>query len=76
MLILSRRPGESIMLGDDMVVKVLDVRGAQVRLGIVAPAAVAVDRGEVWARKVIERGNASDLSNGGKQTGSYEHSKR
>jgi len=51
MLILTRRPGESIIIGDDIVVTVLSVFGSQVKLGIVAPAETAVDREEVRARK-------------------------
>ena len=51
MLILSRRTGESLMVGDDVVVTVLDVKGDQVRLGVAAPEATAVHREEVY-RKV------------------------
>lgn len=48
MLVLTRRPGESIMVGDDVVVTVLDVRGDVVRLGIKAPRSVQVHREEVY----------------------------
>ena len=48
MLVLTRRPGESIMIGDDVVVTVLDVRGDVVRLGIKAPRSVQVHREEVY----------------------------
>ena len=51
MLILSRRTGESLMVGDDVVITVLDVKGDQVRLGVSAPLATAVHREEVY-RKV------------------------
>ena len=51
MLILSRRTGESLMVGDDVVITVLDVKGDQVRLGVSAPPASAVHREEVY-RKV------------------------
>lgn len=53
MLILTRRVGESVLIGDEMVitVTVLSVRGNQVRLGVQAPANVAVDREEIYARK-------------------------
>jgi len=47
-LVLTRRPGESIMVGDDVVVTVLDVRGDVVRLGIKAPRSVQVHREEVY----------------------------
>lgn len=50
MLILTRRPDESIMLGDDVVITVLSVKGQQVRLGIDAPKDVEVHRQEVYER--------------------------
>ena len=48
MLVLTRRPGESVMIGDDVVVTVLDVRGDVVRVGIKAPRSVQVHREEVY----------------------------
>ena len=48
MLVLTRRPGESIMIGDDVVITVLDVRGDVVRVGIKAPRSVQVHREEVY----------------------------
>ena len=50
MLILSRMVGERIMIGDDIEVIVREIRGDQVRLGIVAPANVAVHRQEIYDR--------------------------
>ena len=50
MLILSRRLGESIRIGDNVAVTVLEVRGDQVRIGIQAPKDVPVHREEVFAR--------------------------
>jgi carbon storage regulator len=47
-LVLTRRPGESVMVGDDVVVTVLEVRGDVVRLGIKAPRSVPVHREEVF----------------------------
>jgi carbon storage regulator len=47
-LVLTRRPGESVMVGDDVVITVLDVRGDVVRLGIKAPRSVQVHREEVY----------------------------
>lgn len=47
MLVLSRRAGETVAIGDDVVVSVLEVRGDVVRIGIAAPRSVAVHRGEV-----------------------------
>ena len=48
-LVLTRRANESIMIGPDIVVTVLDVKGDQVRIGIRAPKSVAVHREEVLA---------------------------
>jgi carbon storage regulator len=50
MLILTRRIGETVMIGDDVETTVLDVRGNQVRIGITAPRNVPVHRGEVYER--------------------------
>ena len=50
MLILSRKTGESLMVGEDVVVTVLDVKGDQVRLGVTAPPATAVHREEVYGK--------------------------
>jgi carbon storage regulator len=47
MLILTRRPGESIQVGEDIEISVLEIRGNQVRLGITAPADVLVLRSEL-----------------------------
>ncbi len=52
MLILTRRPGETLMIGDDIEVTVLAVNGSQVRIGIKAPRDVAVDREELRNRKI------------------------
>jgi carbon storage regulator CsrA len=46
MLVLTRKVGESIRIGDDVVVTVLEVRPSRIRLGIVAPLSVRVQRGE------------------------------
>jgi len=48
MLVLSRKTGESIMIGDQIEVKILSVDGDQVKLGIVAPKSVKVHRSEVY----------------------------
>lgn len=60
MLILTRRLGETIRIGPDIVVTVLGVNGQQVRLGIEAPKEVAVHREEVYARILHERKTAKN----------------
>ena len=50
MLVLTRQANQSIMIGPDVIVTVLDIRGDQVRLGIRAPRAVSVHREEVFAQ--------------------------
>jgi carbon storage regulator len=54
MLILTRRPHESIRLGSRIRVTVLGFKGNQVRIGIEAPPDVSVDREEIWERKQLE----------------------
>ena len=48
MLVLTRQRDESIMIGDDVVLRIVDIRGDKVRLGIRAPAHVPVHREEVY----------------------------
>ena len=50
MLILTRRVGETLMIGDDVTVTVLGVKGNQVRVGVSAPKEVAVLREEIYQR--------------------------
>lgn len=49
MLIVTRRPGERIMLGSDITVEVMEIAGNNVRIGIDAPRSVPVYREELWA---------------------------
>jgi carbon storage regulator len=59
MLILTRRVGETVVIGDDVTVTVLGVKGNQVRLGVNAPREVAVHREEIFER--IKRERAEDV---------------
>jgi len=62
MLILTRRIGETLMIGDDVTITVLGVKGNQVRLGINAPKNVSVHREEIY-QKIKEGGfNAKIMS--------------
>jgi len=47
MLVLSRKKNERIMIGDDIILMVVEIRGDKIKIGIEAPASVAVDREEV-----------------------------
>lgn len=60
MLVLTRRTGESIVIGDEVRVVVLEVRGDTVRLGIEAPRSVQVHRAEVYAE--VQAANAAAVS--------------
>jgi carbon storage regulator len=54
MLTISRRVGERIMIGDGVVIEVVEVSGGTVRLGITAPAAQRIYREELWERVKLE----------------------
>lgn len=68
MLVLSRQRDESIIIGDNVVVTVVDVRGDKVRLGIDAPVEIPVHRREVYEAIQRENRRASEISTGDART--------
>ncbi len=64
MLILTRRAGQALRIGDDIEVTVMAVNGSQVRIGINAPRQVAVDREEIAERKRRERAVSNPAAGG------------
>lgn len=64
MLVLSRQRDESIMIGDNVQITIVDIRGDKVRLGIVAPAEIPVHRKEVYDAIQRENQSAADVDTG------------
>lgn len=62
MLVLTRKSGEAIKVGDDVTVTIVEIRGNQVRLGIQAPHHVVVHRSELYDRIRIENIRAASVS--------------
>lgn len=63
MLILTRRVGETLVIGDDVTVTVLGIKGNQVRIGVKAPKDVTVHREEIFERIKVERGEETGINN-------------
>jgi len=62
MLVITRKIGERVCIGDDITVEVLDVIGSTVRIGIEAPAAVPIFRHEIWLEVKAENRAAAEAS--------------
>ena len=61
MLVLTRRPGESIVVGENIVITVIEIKGGQVRIGIDAPREVDVYREEIYEQ--VKQENLSAIAN-------------
>jgi len=62
MLILTRKLGERITIGDDITITLLEIKGAQVKLGIKAPKSISIHRQEIYDRIRSENLNSSEIS--------------
>ena len=61
MLVLTRRPGESIVVGENIIITVIEIKGGQVRIGIDAPREVDVYREEIYEQ--VKQENLSAIAN-------------
>jgi carbon storage regulator len=61
MLVLNRKPGERVMIGDEIEVTVLRVQGNQVKLGIRSPEEIPIHREELYRRIVSDEGNREEV---------------
>ena len=62
MLILTRKPGESVYIGDDIKVTLMEIKGNQVRVGVEAPSSVRIYREEIYLQILEENKSAAALS--------------
>jgi carbon storage regulator len=59
MLMLTRRPGERLMIGNNVVVQIMEIKGNQVRVGVEAPKDIDVDREEIFMKKQNDRNKST-----------------
>lgn len=69
MLVVTRKPGESIVIGENIVVEVVAVEGRRVRVGVDAPREIAVKRAEIVEEKKPDRSGDEDANPGGDEPG-------
>ena len=72
MLVLTRRPGESLVVGDDIEITICNVRNNQVRIGITAPADVQIYREEIYRKIKKAEQKTSGKDSAPDQNGAYE----
>jgi carbon storage regulator len=71
MLVLTRKIGELIVIGDDIKIKIVEIKGKQVRIGIEAPRTVAVNREEIYKQKNGEKPTEAEQELETPRTGTY-----
>jgi carbon storage regulator len=64
LLILTRRIGEKIIIGDDVIISIVGIKGAQIRIGTEAPPEIPVYREEIYQKILKERADGTGRANG------------